>query len=129
MDGTVMVSRFLMNWAKEVTDMTETNSGKQQDSVEFFHSLFEQMRHGFALHEILCDSQGNPVDYRFLYVNPAFESITGLHSADLQNRTVREIMPENRNKIFAATAFRIGFFMRYSHGNAPCEDCKFSQDW
>ncbi len=77
--------------------MTETNSGKQQDSVEFFHSLFEQMRHGFALHEILCDSQGNPVDYRFLYVNPAFESITGLHSADLQNRTVREIMPEVEN--------------------------------
>ena len=77
--------------------MTEINSGQQHDSVDFFQSLFEQMRHGFALHEILCDSKGKPVDYRFLYVNPAFESMTGLHSGDLKNRTVREIMPEVEN--------------------------------
>jgi PAS domain-containing protein len=36
------------------------------------------MTEGFALHEIVTDEQGRPVDYRFLNVNPAFERLTGL---------------------------------------------------
>ena len=47
-------------------------------SEERFHSLFERMVEGFALHEIACDAQGVPCDYRFLEINPAFERLTGL---------------------------------------------------
>ncbi len=62
-------------------------------SLEQFRDLFEQMLDGFALHEMIFDEQGRPVDYRFLAVNPAFERMTGLHGSDLIGRTVLEVMP------------------------------------
>ena len=40
-------------------------------SEEEYRLLFEGMLDGFALHEIVCDAAGRPVDYRFLSVNPA----------------------------------------------------------
>ena len=59
-----------------------------------YRLLFEGMLEGFALHEILCDESGRPVDYRFLSINPAFEKITGCRASDTVGRTVREILPE-----------------------------------
>jgi len=58
-----------------------------------YQMLFNKMLDGFALHEILCDPEGKPVDYRFLTVNPAFEKLTGLRSQVVVGRTVREILP------------------------------------
>jgi PAS domain S-box-containing protein len=64
-----------------------------QQSEDRYRSLFAAMQEGFALHEILCDEAGRPVDYRFIDVNPAFEQITGLHRADLLGQTVRAVLP------------------------------------
>jgi PAS domain S-box-containing protein len=58
-----------------------------------YRQLFVSMVEGFALHEIECDADGKPVDYRFLGVNPAFERLTGLRAADLLGRRVLEVMP------------------------------------
>jgi PAS domain S-box-containing protein len=58
-----------------------------------YRDLFENISAGFALHEILCDESGKPVDYRFLMVNPAFETLTGLNREAVLNRTVRDILP------------------------------------
>ena len=59
-----------------------------------YRMLFEGMLEGFALHEIICDNSGKPIDYRFLSMNPAFEQLTGLHAAEVIGRTVREVLPE-----------------------------------
>ncbi len=61
--------------------------------AENYRTLFREMLDGFALHEIICDGQGNPADYRFLAVNPAFERMTGLKAEELVGRTVLEAMP------------------------------------
>ena len=58
-----------------------------------YHTLFTSMQEGFALYEIICDSQGRPVDYRFMDMNPAFEYLTGLKRENLIGRTVREVLP------------------------------------
>ena len=63
----------------------ETNENKYQ-------TLFTKMIDGYALHEIICDEAGNPVDYRFLDLNPAFERLTGL-TRDIIGKTVREVIP------------------------------------
>ncbi|MBU1240587.1 PAS domain S-box protein [Myxococcota bacterium] len=63
-------------------------------SEKKYRSLFEAMLSGFAHHKIICDKEGNPVDYRFLSVNPAFESLTGLRAEKLIGKTVLEVMPE-----------------------------------
>ncbi|MBI9043863.1 MAG: PAS domain S-box protein [Anaerolineaceae bacterium] len=64
------------------------------EKEEKYHQLFESMLNGFALHEIVCDQEGEPIDYRFLEINPAFEALTGLNAADLIGRTVLEVMPD-----------------------------------
>ncbi len=58
-----------------------------------FRTLFDEMRSGFAVHDILCDAAGTPVDYRFVAVNPAFEEMTGLHASDLLGKRVLEVLP------------------------------------
>ena len=59
-----------------------------------YQLLFNLMVDGFALHEIICDEDGKPVDYRFLTVNPAFERIVGLKASDIIGKTVLEILPD-----------------------------------
>jgi PAS domain S-box-containing protein len=56
--------------------------------------LFDALPSGFALHEILLDGEGQPCDYRFIDVNPAFEAITGLARSQLVGRRVREVLPQ-----------------------------------
>jgi len=62
-------------------------------SEKQFRSLFETMHEGFAYHEVICNGQGDPVDYRYLDINPAFEKLTGLKREITVGRTVRELIP------------------------------------
>jgi PAS domain S-box-containing protein len=62
-------------------------------SEERYHQLFEHNMDAFALHEMIYDEKGEPIDYRFLAVNPAFERITGLQAAEVLNRSVLEVLP------------------------------------
>ena len=55
--------------------------------------VLQNMVEGLALHEILVDGEGKPYDYRFLNVNLAFETMTGLKAADLVGHTVLEVLP------------------------------------
>ncbi len=59
-----------------------------------YRILFHEMLEGFSVHEIICDPQGRPVDYRFLAINPAFERMTGLKAADVLGKTVLEVLPQ-----------------------------------
>jgi len=71
------------------SDITERKRAEQD-----YRTLFHEMLDGFALHEIICDRDGTPSDYRFLRVNPAFERMTGLKGEDIVGRTVLEVMPD-----------------------------------
>jgi len=62
-----------------------------------YHSLFTEMLEGFALHEIICDGSGKPVDYRYIDVNPAFEKMTGLSRQNIIGKTVLELMPKTES--------------------------------
>ena len=59
-----------------------------------YRQLFEHMTEGFAVHEIILDDAGRPVDYRFLQVNAAFERLTGLEAGKVTGRRVLEIIPD-----------------------------------
>ena len=65
-----------------------------RESEERYRTLFENMTEGFALHEIVCNEQGEPCDYRFLDINPAFEQLTGLKRENVVGRLVTEILPD-----------------------------------
>ncbi len=63
-------------------------------SEERYGSLFNGMTEGFAVHEMIFDENGKPVDYRFLDVNPAFERQTGLKRENIIGRLKSEVLPE-----------------------------------
>ncbi|MBP8083947.1 MAG: PAS domain S-box protein [Spirochaetes bacterium] len=66
---------------------------KRIKAEQNYKTLFNEMLDGFALHEIICDSSGIPVNYRFLNINPAFERMTGLKAKDVVGRTVLDVLP------------------------------------
>ncbi len=64
-------------------------------SEQQYRQLFEELLSGFALHEIICDEAGKPIDYRFLEVNPNFEALTGLRAEDILGKRLLEVLPES----------------------------------
>lgn len=69
---------------------------KLKQSEAKYQSLLKNIPNGFALHEIICDEKGNPIDYRFLAVNSAFERMTGLRADQIIGKTSLEVMPETK---------------------------------
>ncbi len=68
------------------------------ESEERYRTLFNSMDEGFCIVEVLFDESQNPVDFRFLEINPAFEKQTGLK--DALNRRMRELVPEHEQDWF-----------------------------
>jgi len=77
--------------------------------------LYNSMLEGMALHEIICDANGQPCDYRFLQVNPAFERLTGLKAANIIGKTVHEVYPNIDRK----------WIERYGRVALTGEPCQF----
>ena len=78
-------------------DALEEQVAAVSASEQKYHSLFDHMLNGFALHEIICDEAGRPADYRFLDVNPSFERLTGLKKADIVGKTLLEVLPNTES--------------------------------
>ena len=79
--------------AERTRELADANA-QLLESESHYRMLFREMINGFAVHEIIRDAQGAPVDYRFLEVNPAFERLTGLRADDIIGQSVRQVMPD-----------------------------------
>ena len=63
-------------------------------SEERWRGLFEAMAEGFVLAELLFDpATGRASDFRFLELNPAFETLTGFPVATTLGKTIRAVAP------------------------------------
>lgn len=63
--------------------------------MEDFNSslVLENLPHAFAYHKMMFNSHDQPIDYVFLYVNDAFEVMTGLSKDDILYKKVSEVLP------------------------------------
>ncbi len=92
-----------------------------RESEQRYRLLFEGMLEGFALHEIICDADGRPVDYRFLDMNPAFEKLTGLRAKDVVGKTVLQVFP-------ATEAYWIDIYGQVALTGQPANFENYSKD-
>lgn|GEM_PF-4497866 len=58
-----------------------------------YRLLIENLTDAYALHRLVTDSEGNPVDYMFLEVNKAFEEMTGLTGKNIIGKNLTEVFP------------------------------------
>jgi len=68
--------------------------GRLDQMESRFKELFEHMLDGFAVYELITDDSGNPIDYRFMLVNPSFEHLTGLSGERILGKRAKEILPD-----------------------------------
>ncbi|MHA2181298.1 MAG: PAS domain S-box protein, partial [Promethearchaeota archaeon] len=82
-----------------IHDITEKKISEQKirESEEKYRSIFENMTEGFAYHEVIVDENNEPIDYRYLEVNPAFEKLTGLKAEHMIGKKVTEVLPGTEN--------------------------------
>jgi PAS domain S-box-containing protein len=85
----------IVRWFGTNSDITERLEAEDRlrESEQRYRGLFESMQEGFHLSEIIRDQNGKAVDWRYLAVNPAFESMLGMSRADVVGRTGREVFP------------------------------------
>jgi signal transduction histidine kinase len=64
-------------WIADVTDRVEAREAEAR-SLARFHSLFDNMSEGVALHEVVRDAEGRAVDYRIIETNSRYEGHVGI---------------------------------------------------
>lgn len=86
----------IVGYIGTITDITERIKSEQflKESEEKFRLLFTATSQAVTLNEIILDKKGQPVNYRILEANPAFEDHTGLKSKDFIGKLVLDVLPQ-----------------------------------
>ncbi len=96
----------LLNYRSFVADISERKWAEEalrqsaraaRQAEERYRNLFDTLIEGFCVIEMIF-ADGNPVDYRFLEINRAFEEQTGLH--DAQGKLMRDLAPDHEQHWF-----------------------------
>lgn len=81
----------------DATDRVRAEKSMKQTSNEL-EWLLKSMINAFAILESVFDENGNFISYRFVYINDAYERITGVKKEEVQGKTVCEIWPGTTEK-------------------------------
>ncbi len=77
-------------------DITRDKEAEQKllKSEEKYRLLYTAMEQGLALHEIILDDAGIPVDYIFLDINDSYTRLVGISKEMCIGKRVKEVFPQ-----------------------------------
>jgi len=89
----------LLGFSKVIRDVTERKAGQDalREGEERYRTLFDSIDQGFCIIEMRIEA-GQPLDYRFIEVNQAFEKQSTLRNA--KGRWMRELRPGHEERWF-----------------------------
>ncbi len=93
-DGGQTVCRVAVSDISKIKELEDA----WRSTADKYFGLFTEMLAGCALHEVIYDPAGAPVDYITLEVNNAYEAIMGVAKEDVIGRKASEILPEQELK-------------------------------
>lgn len=88
--------RFLF-FSQDVTARKSAEAELQRNANEML-LLIKSMINGFVVQESIFDESGAYVDYRVVFINDAYERLTGLKAEEVIGKTVYEIWPDTENQ-------------------------------
>lgn len=82
-------------FAATISHLLSIKSGDEnlRQSERKYRDLILKMTNAFALHEVIRDAEGRPVDFRFVEINPAFEEIMNVDAKDVIGKKASELLP------------------------------------
>lgn len=107
--GASCVYRIRSRWVAATAELRASEADR---------TLFETVDVGFCVVELLFDDDHQPLDYRFIEANPAFERQTSLVGAI--GRTARELVPDLEPhwfELYGRVALT-GETLRFEHGSS-----------
>jgi PAS domain S-box-containing protein len=81
---------FVMGVTRDITEQKRTEEALRESEARF-HSLFNTMAEGVAVHEIIHDVTGAASDYVILEANHAYEVLTGITIEDAKGKRASEL--------------------------------------
>ena len=115
---------FVIGYMRDITERKRAEEAVRQ-SKEKYQTLFENMTSGFALHEMIYDNKGSPVDYRCIEANPAFEKLTGFPIKKIIGKTARETVPDADHSLIQILGNVADTGKPYSYINFAAENGKY----
>jgi len=81
---------------KDVTEHFKLKEANEKilESQEQNSAVLANMQEAFSHCKIICNEKGVPIDYRFIYVNHAFENQTGVKAERALGKTILELFPD-----------------------------------
>jgi PAS domain S-box-containing protein len=74
----------------DVTSRINNEKALRESELKF-RNLFNTMREGLALHQLIYSASGKPINYRIIDVNPAFERVLGIARTDAINSLATDL--------------------------------------
>jgi PAS domain S-box-containing protein len=113
--------RLVLSVADDITERKERENE--------WRELLERMINAFVIFDSVFDENGKFVSYRFVYINKAYEDITGVSLDEVRGKTVHEVWPGTEDSWVeaygkVATTGRASAFEMY-HG--PTEKLYYCQ--
>jgi PAS domain S-box-containing protein len=68
-----------------------------RESEKKYHDLFDTMKEGFVLYEVVYTEQGQPDNIQVLTVNPALERFSGIKREQHIGKTYSELVPSGKH--------------------------------